>query len=1222
MRFGIRKVLFSKYVLIPAVALLLYTFVGFLIAPLIVRWYVPKYARETLQCQAGLEKIRINPFLLTFEAKGFSVNQADGSPLAAFDRFFIDYEMSGLLHWAAVFREISLEGPSLHVVFEPGGGLNLQKLFPGSPEPKMPAEPPKTESEPFPVVLENVAVHGGKIALVDNRPSEPADLSIETFDFELKDLSTLEGRDGRGSFTAATSDGTTIQWEGEIILAPLRATGKLALSGVRAATLWKFARDELNLEPPKGRLDITTSYRLDASTRPVQMMLEGLRAELSDLSLKLSEADKPFLDLAKVEMFAPRMDLAARTLQVEKILVEGGSVDVRIDESGRLDVQRILREAPKEKKKEEPPSPVGTADELGTEAAPPATESAPLPAPGAVPPAAEPVAAPAPGIAPPPAESGPAAASGDTPPAPSDPAFKVEVTGVEIKGIAVALDDLSRTSRLEAGFSIMDLGFKAAMEVGSKEKGNEAWLKEIRMDLKSVRFAGSRSPEPQFQAEKLTVEGGELDLGAHSITVSRIALGNGHADVSRNGEGKLDWVELFKPKAGAREASEPQPAAAAGSWKFLVKSFEIEGFRSKLSDLGPLPDKPLFNIESFNTRVTGIDGKSPMDFKVDFQVKEGGRVSASGKVDPSTPSVEAEVDVAGLVLTPLQPYLEPFITLVLRSAAVSTRGGLRYGVPGAGANVVYRGGFRLDKLSLTEPNTKVTYLGFDALQIPDLTLTMQPNKLEAPEAVVTRLVGELIIAEDRTVNLAKVFKDRHGAENPSSPPKPKAEAGEDAFPFRIGKVRARDGNILFADLSLKPKFQARIHDLKGTVGGLASGKDAEARIRMDGKVDQYGLAKIDGVMRLYDFKRSTDIDVVFRNVEMTSLSPYSGKFAGRRIKSGKLSTDLKYKIQNGKLVGDNKIIVDNLVLGEKVESPDATDLPLDLAVALMKDSKGRIDLGLPVSGDLDNPEFSIAPLLWKAFANLLTKIVTAPFRALGALFGGGEAEGLDSVGFEPGSGELLGPEKEKLKKLAEGLRKRPELKLEIQGRYSIEADTMEFKDLGVRRAVATRLGSVLDPEEDPGEIDPTDFKTRKILEDMFKERFGKKVLDELDEAIKKGSVKPRTAANIEENKAKQQQKKRGRLSSMVNSLKLYKLVPGGKSPEEAAAWAGELHVRLVESEPVSEEALLQLARDRALSIVLEMEGSAGIPADRMTIKDPEPISGDAEPSAKLSLAAL
>ena len=217
-------------------------------------------------------------------------------------------------------------------------------------------------------------------------------------------------------------------------------------------------------------------------------------------------------------------------------------------------------------------------------------------------------------------------------------------------------------------------------------------------------------------------------------------------------------------------------------------------------------------------------------------------------------------------------------------------------------------------------------------------------------------------------------------------------------------------------------------------------------MKLDGRVDEYGLAKIDGALNPFDPKANTEVKLVFRNVEMTSLTPYSARFAGYRIDSGKLSVDVQYKINDSRLVGDHRIILDKLTLGEKVESPGAMNLPLDLALALLKDADGKIDIGLPVSGDLDNPQFSYGQVILKAIVNLFTKIITAPFAIIGRLMGV-ESANLDTVGFEPGSIVLPPPEREKLKQLAEALKKRPNLRLDVQGCFNAKADSDAMKSL-------------------------------------------------------------------------------------------------------------------------------------------------------------------------------
>jgi uncharacterized protein involved in outer membrane biogenesis len=1185
MKFTLPRILTRKSLVIPAATLLVFALVGFLALPALVRWYLPRYAQQDLHCQGAIQKVRINPFLLTIEINGFSLKQADGSPLIAFARLFVDLETSSLFHWAIVLRQLDLDKPDIHLAVESDGTINFAKLAPAS---SAPPESAKPDAKPYRFILRGITINEGRIVAIDRRQSTPAQLNLEKLQLQINDLSTIKEHNGSYAIAAMTEQGESLQWDGKVSLAPFSSTGKLSLHAIRTATLWKFVQDNTNLQQPAGQITISTGYHLDAAASPMQMTLDGLEISLADLSLQLLHADKAFLQLKKVDLVAPHFDLAARQLQVGSLQVDQGAVDVRISETGDLNLQQIVRaSAPAEHRGQMPSSPaalpaksVAGADRKPASFLPPAAVT---------PPAA---------------------------PAGADHPFRLDVDAIKVKGVSLALDDKSLKTPLKAGIADIDLGFTAKVEAGAQ--GNKVSLQKISSELKAVKVQSSLAPEPLFTAEKLTVEGGDCNLAGRELTFSRIALNTGRLDAGRDAGGALNWLQALETKGATGASSMAKPASDNGpAWKFLVKSFEVDGFSSRFSDLTIHADKPVVSLQGIKAKVTNVDGKSPMGFTLGFQLEQGGTAEVSGMVNPSLPSVEAEVNVSGMVLTSLQPYIEPYVTLTIQSAAVSTHGNLRYGLPKSAENIAYEGDFSLDDLSLTDPGFAKPYLSWDAVQLPKVKLTLQPNGLEVQEIKIVKPVGELIIGEDKTLNLARVLKKQQNGAAPQPPAKPGPNNDQDSFPYKISRIQVEKGNMLFADLSLRPQFKTRIHDLKGTVTGLSSARDAQAKIKMDGRVDRYGMAKIDGVIRPNEFGRASDVNMVFHNLEMKNLSPYSGKFAGRLIKSGKVSADFKYQLHDYKMIGDNKILFDNLVLGKQVDDPGAANLPLDLAIALLQDDKGRIDIGLPVTGDLKDPQFSIGPLVWKAFANFITKAVTAPFRALGGLFGG-EGEHFDAVAFEPGSIDLLPPEKEKLMKLADALKSRPQLKLVIQGRYSSDADGRELKDLGIRRMVAARQGAKVGPDKDPDPLDFTDSKTQDTLEELYRERFGKASMDKLEKGLAAGSVKPRTPATDQEKKGT----KKGVLTKIVDNLELYKVIPGGKSSDQAALWAGELFIRLAESEEIADQTFLQLAGKRGQAIAGELEGKAQISKDRIGFQDPEPLSDEESPSAKLSLDAL
>jgi hypothetical protein len=317
-----------------------------------------------------------------------------------------------------------------------------------------------------------------------------------------------------------------------------------------------------------------------------------------------------------------------------------------------------------------------------------------------------------------------------------------------------------------------------------------------------------------------------------------------------------------------------------------------------------------------------------------------------------------------------------------------------------------------------------------------------------------------------------------------------------------------------------------------------------------------------------------DLRVAFRNIEMSPLSPYSVTFAGRRIASGRLGLDLQYKIDKGALAGDNKVELMKFTLGERVDAPGALSLPLDLVVALLTDAQGRIAIAVPVKGKVDEPQFSYGHLIWQAISTVLTNIATAPFRAL---FGSGGENIEGGIAFDPGRSALLPPEREKLKRLAEALDKRPQLKLSLEGQYS-EADRVALRQRDVAAAIALLLESEAAGEEPPP-VNARDAKTQRAMEALF---------------VKRGSEQALAAFAAEIEKAR------------------------GKPVERDGTFYDTLLARLNETAPLPGDALDKLAQARTVAVAEHLEKTLSVPPARLERKPP--ASGDGE-RAKLGLDA-
>jgi hypothetical protein len=1122
-----KKILLGTPFLIFVGLVVVYTLAGFFLVPFLVRHYVPKIVEEQIRKQAAIGEVRFNPYVFTFEANDFSLLEPNGQPIVGFRRLFVDFELKSLFNWAWTFRQLALEGPHVNAVVSKSGVLNLAALVPPSKEPLPPQE--KSEDPP-PLVLEELSIDQGRIELSDQRPAKPASIELKPLQISVKNLTTLPGQDGPKSITANIGDGGTMRWTGTIGLNPVVSRGSLVIENIHAATAWKFVRDDVNLEQPTGTFGLKAEYGADLKGEDPQVTLTDASVALTGLTLKLNGAAAPFVELQETRIDGVGFDLARQQVDIGKVALHGGRGRLAVDEGGTMNLERIVKAA-------------------GKPAAP----------------GSEPNARP----------------------------WKVKLNALELEKFALDFKNLSRTPGFKAAVGDLTVRLAAEAEAGDQTRMR---VSELDVGLADLQAGFAEVAEPTVRASKAELRGGAYDLTDNLFTAEKVAAAGGFVDVKRQPDGVLNLVLLFAPpdKGMIIEAIQEAAAEAATAgrpFRFLVKTAALSAFQAALFDETVKSDGPLLDIDDISAVLTNVDGKSPMGFEAGVQVREGGRIKAAGRIDPAGPAVEAEIQVAELGLVPFQPYLTQAAAADLKSGTFSTKGNLRHGIKAAGAQTAYQGGFSVDNLRVTEAGGKETLVGWRAVQTEQLTLQLEPNRLEIGDLRVSQPGGKFIIEKDRSLNFARVVK--------SDPAEKKAEkpAAAEPFPYRVRRVLVSGGQVNFADLSLLTPFGTKIHELKGIVSGVSSARGARAQVKLDGRVDDYGTANIEGELNASDPKAFTNIGVVFRNVEMSRLTPYSGKFAGRKIDSGKLSVDLKYKIDKSRLAGDNQIVVERLALGEKVESPDAVNLPLDLAVALLEDTNGVIDLGLPVSGNLDSPEFRFGALIWKAFANFITKIVTSPFRALGALVPGGGDEAFNTIAFDPGRPDVPPPEKEKLARLAGALQKRPQIKLSVQGRYHPQIDLAELRIMNLSRNLTARLGQKPVPGEDPGPVDFSSPETGKALEAMFAERFGADALRALKAELKAADEKSQRDATAK----------------------------GAAAAEDGSDDPGRnakiLFDRLAAAEPVDDGALARLADARAQAVVAELGEAGKIPAERIEVKPPAAVDAKEPVSAVLNLGA-
>ena len=550
---------------------------------------------------------------------------------------------------------------------------------------------------------------------------------------------------------------------------------------------------------------------------------------------------------------------------------------------------------------------------------------------------------------------------------------------------------------------------------------------------------------PLVRLERLEVSDTSVDLAKQEVVVGKINSQNLETWAAREKDGQLDWQKLFASqpeKTPAKtaevvtvEAPKPAPVAPSKPWAVLLKDVDLRDYRVHLADKEPKTPVAL-DVGPLNVKLKNFDSlnRSPFTLNLDTGVGKQGKLTASGDVNLSPVSARLKVTTKDIDLRIAQAYIDPFIRLELRSGMLGSdlAVDLKSTEPLAFS---VAGRAQVDQLHTLDTLKNRDFLKWQKLVLEDVkyqhgdSLSLARVNLEKPYV-------RFMINDDRTTNIDDLLIPQ-----PAGTTAAKSTASkEKPLGIHIGAIAINDGSANFADFSLTPNFQTAVQQLNGLIGTIDSRNPKPAPVNIAGKVDRYAPVTIKGSVNPFDPMASLDIATSFKRVELTTLTPYSGKFAGYRIRKGRLNLDLHYLITNGQLKAENKLVVEQLQLGEKVDSPDAVDLPIKLAIALLKDTDGKISIELPISGDLNNPQFSVMPIIWQTVRNLVLRAAQAPFKFIGGLINGGGAEDLGTVSFAPGSSELSPEAQKALTTLAQALKERPALRLEIEGTAAQSSD--------------------------------------------------------------------------------------------------------------------------------------------------------------------------------------
>ena len=581
--------------------------------------------------------------------------------------------------------------------------------------------------------------------------------------------------------------------------------------------------------------------------------------------------------------------------------------------------------------------------------------------------------------------------------------------------------------------------------------------KETELNLTNVSASiapfAIKAPDgrPLARLERLDVSETSIDLAKQQVIVGKIRSNKLETWAAREADGQLDWQKLFasqpskpatkpEPTSAPATADSPKPESTAPSkpWQVLLKDVQLRNYQVHLADRQVKPAVAL-ELGPLNVDVQDFDSlnQSPFTLKIDSGLGKQGKIQASGQVNLNPVSAKLKVDTKDIDLRVAQSYISPFIRLELRSGMLGSNldVNLKSTEPLA---LQITGRAQVDQLHTLDTLKTRDFLKWQRLVVEGLNY-QHGNSLSIDKINLLQPYARFMINDDRTTNVDDLLIPQPADSGAKSTAKSSA-SNEKPLGIRIGQIAINDGSANFADFSLTPNFATAIQQLNGQIGTIDSRQAKPASVDIKGKVDRYAPVTIKGSVNPFDPMAALDIATSFKRVELTTLTPYSGKFAGFRIRKGRLNLDLHYVITKGQLKAENKVVVEQLQLGEKVDSADAVDLPIRLAIALLKDTDGKISIELPVTGDLNNPQFSVMPIVWQTLRNLVVRAATAPFKFIGGLVTGGGSQDLGNVSFAAGSSALSKDAESALNSLAKALKERPALRLEIEGTAAASSD--------------------------------------------------------------------------------------------------------------------------------------------------------------------------------------
>lgn len=1016
--------------------------------------------------------VSINLLTLSVEIHKVLLTEPDQkTTFVAWERLYVALSPRSLWHRAPVISELHLEGPVVRIERLASGRFNFSDLLE-----RKGAEPanPETGAEPARFSLNNLTIRGGDIEFVDRAPARPVTHQIKALELAVPFVGNLPYLADRyvQPLLRATINGTPFEVKGEV--KPFADTQeyslKLKFDGIDLPYYLGYLPEPLPVIVRSGRLDVDLdlTYRASAATKPV-LELAG-RCDLTTVDLReRSGRSLLFLPLLEARL-APSQPLDQK-IHLAAVTINNLQSWVDRNPAGEWNVARLgggtspPAEAPEVDLGQ--PSPLQLQiDRLRLKNGRLELRDN-LPAGGFV--------------------------------------TTLKTINLDVDGFTLAKETpfqltLALTSERQEQFDLqgqvtiapfaLDLRIKAAGlplaayrpyyqqqvavpiggTIGADTRLQIFAEQPLLLSDSHLELTGLDLPLANgegFSLARAALQGGRLDLAANRLEIAGLTFDQPDLRISRARDGGWSFRDRGYPVlTGAEPSPATETARTPEAKPFAWRIGEIALRDGRLAFRDEQPAEPArFAVTGLTATMRNLTAPDPTpgEFTLAGNFQKRGQFQASGTLNPSGPELDTTVQLRRIPLVSFAPYLGEQLRLVLVDGALDTRLTANLSQQDERWQGRIGGELGINRFYCLDAAHREDLLRWERLQVSGIEARLDPPALKIAAIALNDYYARLLLDEQSRLNLVEVFAKPAAAAGETPPavaPPPTVAAPATAAPpaasrpeIRIGKITLQGGKVDFTDRHLPQPFSAEMLQLGGRIEGLSSKPGTRAEVDLRGRLRNESPLTIAGTLNPLADPLALDLKLDFTDIELSPLSPYSGTYVGYLIERGKLNVALAYQVENGQLNASNKLFLDQFTFGDPVESDKATSLPVRLAVALLKDRNGEIHLDIPVHGDINDPRFSIWGLVWQVIKNLLTKAATSPLALLGALAGGGED--FSAIVFPFGSTALTTAEQAKLVKIAEALRDRPDLKIEVKGYVDPESDPegyrRELLQLKIRR---------------------------------------------------------------------------------------------------------------------------------------------------------------------------